>query len=143
MASRVVKGVRFVFIDNSLFEILPEQLDFWRKESAKGEPVALMMHCPLYMPGYGPREACCGHPGWCAAADELWEIERRPRWPEKGHTQTTFAFRDAVFATPNLLGVFVGHNHGSFIAFENGKAQCATATSSNEQKIQTCIAPAV
>ena len=34
MASRVVKGIRFVFIDNSLYEILPEQLAFWKQEAA-------------------------------------------------------------------------------------------------------------
>jgi len=66
MASRVVNGIRFVFIDNSLYEILPEQLAFWKQEAAKGEPVALMMHIPLYMPGYGPREAGCAHPEWGA-----------------------------------------------------------------------------
>ena len=78
MASRVVKGIRFVFIDNSLYEILPEQLAFWKQEAAKDEPVALMMHIPLYMPGYGPREAGCAHPEWGAKVDPHWKIERRP-----------------------------------------------------------------
>ena len=127
MASRVVNGIRFVFIDNSLYEILPEQLAFWKQEAAKGEPVALMMHIPLYMPGYGPREAGCAHPEWGAKVDPHWKIERRPQWPEAGHTQTTFAFREAVFSTPNLLGVFVGHVHRHFFAFDRGHVQCAVA----------------
>ena len=127
MASRVVKGIRFVFIDNSLYEILPEQLSFWKQEAAKGEPVALMMHIPLYMPGYGPREAGCAHPEWGAKVDPHWQIERRPQWPEAGHTPTTFAFREAVFSTPNLLGVFVGHVHRHFFAFDRGHVQCAVA----------------
>ena len=131
MASRVVKGIRFVFIDNSLYEILPEQLAFWKQEAAKGEPVALMMHIPLYMPGYGPREAGCAHPEWGAKVDPHWKIERRPQWPEAGHTQTTFAFREAVFSTPNLLGVFVGHVHRHFFAFDRGRVQCATAANAD------------
>ena len=131
MASRVVKGIRFVFIDNSLYEILPEQLSFWKQEAAKGEPVALMMHIPLYMPGYGPREAGCAHPEWGAKVDPHWKIERRPQWPEAGHTQTTFAFREAVFSTPNLLGVFVGHVHRHFFAFDRGHVQCATAANAD------------
>ena len=131
MASRVVKGIRFVFIDNSLYEILPEQLDFWRRESAKGEPVALMMHIPLYMPGYGPREAGCAHPEWDAKVDDIWQVERRPQWPAAGHTQTTFAFREAVFSAPNLLGVFVGHVHRHFFAFDRGRVQCAVASNSD------------
>ena len=131
MASRVVKGIRFVFIDNSLYEILPEQLAFWKQEAAKGAPVALMMHIPLYMPGYGPREAGCAHPEWGAKVDPHWKIERRPQWPEAGHTQTTFAFREAVFSTPNLLGVFVGHVHRHFFAFDRGHVQCATAANAD------------
>ena len=131
MASRVVKGIRFVFIDNSLYEILPEQLAFWKQEAAKGEPVALMMHIPLYMPGYGPREAGCAHPEWGAKVDPHWKIERRPQWPEAGHTQTTFAFREAVFSTPNLLGVFVGHDHCHMFAFDRGHVQCVTAANAD------------
>ena len=131
MASRVVNGIRFVFIDNSLYEILPSQLDFWKSEAAKGEPVALMMHIPLYMPGYGPREAGCAHPQWGAKVDPHWKIERRPQWPEAGHTQTTFAFRKAVFDTPNLLGVFVGHEHRHMFAFDNGHVQCVTAANAD------------
>ena len=99
MASRVVKGIRFVFIDNSLYEILPEQLAFWKQEAAKVDP--------------------------------HWKIERRPQWPEAGHTQTTFAFREAVFSTPNLLGVFVGHVHRNFFAFDRGHVQCATAANAD------------
>ena len=131
MASRVVKGIRFVFIDNSLYEILPEQLAFWKQETAKGEPVALMMHIPLYMPGYGPREAGCAHPEWGAKVDPHWKIERRPQWPEAGHTQTTFAFRETVFSTPNLLGVFVGHDHCHMFAFDRGHVQCVTAANAD------------
>lgn len=131
MASRVVKGIRFVFIDNSLYEILPEQLAFWKQEAAKGEPVALMMHIPLYMPGYGPREAGCAHPEWGAKVDPHWKIERRPQWPEAGHTQTTFAFRETVFSTPNLLGVFVGHDHCHMFAFDRGHVQCVTAANAD------------
>ncbi len=131
MASRVVKGVRFVFIDNSLYEILPKQLAFWKSEAAKGEPVALMMHIPLYMPGYGPLEAGCAHPQWGAKVDPHWKIERRPQGPESGHSKTTFAFREAVFSTPNLLGVFVGHEHRQMIAFDRGHVQCVTAANAD------------
>ncbi len=131
MASRVVNGIRFVFIDNSLYEILPEQLEFWKQEAAKGDPVALMMHIPLYMPGYGALEAGCAHPEWGAKTDPGWKAERRPRWPEAGHTHTTFAFREAVFRAPNLLGVFAGHEHRNMFAFDKGHVQCVTAANAD------------
>ena len=139
MASRVVKGVRFVFIDNSLYEVLPEQVDFWKQESAKGDPVALMMHIPLYMPGYGVQEAGCAHPEWSAKTDQYWEIERRPRWPEKGHTEATLAFREAVLDTPNLLGIFVGHDHRQMIAVDRGHVQCATAANADGSYLDVCV----
>lgn len=92
-------------INNSTCEILPEQLTFWRKQVSGGLPLALLMHIPLYAPGRG---ICfgCGNPNWGAKSDAIWEIERRPKWPEAGHTTTTMAFRREVFAARNLLGVF-------------------------------------
>ena len=110
MAAADVKGVRFVAIDDSTYEILPEQLAFFREQVASGKPLALVMHIPLYAPGRDVGFGC-GHPAWGAARDRNWEIERRPRWPEAGHTATTLAFRREVFASPNLLGVFAGHTH--------------------------------
>lgn len=105
-----MKGVRFVFIDDSTYEILPEQLEFYRSEAAKGEPVALMMHIALWFRGGGVANFGCAHPDWGAKTDPHWKIERRERWPQ-GHSATTFAFRRAVAETPNLLGVFCGHSH--------------------------------
>ncbi|MEX0884063.1 MAG: metallophosphoesterase, partial [Cyclobacteriaceae bacterium] len=105
-----VKGINMVNIDNSYYEILPEQLAFYQEQVRKGLPMVLMMHIPLYAPGrslgYG-----CGHPDYKAANDRNYELERRQRWPKKGHSQTTMNFHQAVFESPNLLGIFAGHIH--------------------------------
>ena len=108
MYSRVVKGVRMVMIDNSVYHVLPEQLAFWKQEAAKGDPIALFMHIPLWLEGWNI--TTCGHPDWGAATDPYWEIERRERWAEK-LMPSTYAFREAVINTPNLVGVFTGHKH--------------------------------
>jgi 3',5'-cyclic AMP phosphodiesterase CpdA len=122
MAVREVKGVRFVAIDDSYYEILPEQLEFFRRQVATGEPLILLMHIPLYAPGrsvgYG-----CGHPDWRAETDRNWQLERRPRWPEEGHTETTMAFHREVFTAPNLLGVLAGHIHRQSLDVMNGVPQ--------------------
>ena len=116
-----VKGVKLLLVDDSTYEILPNQLDFVRRELAKGLPTALFMHIPLFAPGrsvgYG-----VGHPKWGAATDGGWQIERRQRWPEAGHTETTYAFRRDVLAAPNLVGVFTGHVHLSSLDVCEGKA---------------------
>ena len=121
--TREIRGVRFVAIDDSTNEILPEQLAYWREEVATGKPLVLLMHIPLYVPGYTVSEGDVGHPEWGAKTDPYYLIERRPRWPA-GPSATTLAFRDEVFAAPNLLGVFAGHEHQLEIATaETGAVQ--------------------
>lgn len=118
MSSRLVKGVRFVAIDNSVYHVTGRQLDFWNAEAAKGDPIVLFMHIPLYVEGWGL--FTCGNPQWGAAVDPYWEIERREKWAES-LMPSTFAFREAVLSTPNLAAVFSGHIHHTMSAVENGK----------------------
>jgi hypothetical protein len=127
MGSRIIKDLNIVSIDNSTYEILPEQLEFFRKHSRAGNPFILMMHIPLYAPGrsmgYG-----CGDPDWGAKTDKGFELERRERWPESGHTKITMDFCNEVFSAPALLGVFAGHVHQQSIDIVRGTPQvCARA----------------
>jgi hypothetical protein len=117
MYSRMVKGVRMVMIDNSVYHVLPEQLEFWKREAAKGDPVALFMHIPLWLEGWGV--TTCGDPTWGAATDPYWEIERRERWAER-LMPSTYEFREAVMNTPNLVGVFTGHRHKLMVGQTDG-----------------------
>lgn len=126
MAMREIYGVRFVVIDNSTYEITPEQLDFFRLQVADKVPLVLMTHIPLYVPGR-PIGFGCGHPQWGAVSDRNWQIERRPRWPEKGHTDVTQAFHREVFSTHQLLGLFAGHMHAQSIDVVNDIPQVVTA----------------
>ena len=118
MYSRMVKGVRMVMIDNSAYHVTPEQLAFWKQEAAKGDPIALFMHIPLWLDGWSI--TTCGHPEWGAATDPYWEIERRERWAER-LMPSTYAFREAVIDTPNLVGVFTGHKHKLMVG-QSGRA---------------------
>ncbi|WP_162419361.1 metallophosphoesterase family protein [Cyclobacterium roseum] len=125
MYAEEVKGINMVNIDNSYYEILPEQLEFYEEQVRKGLPMVLMMHIPLYAParslGYG-----CGHPDYNAANDRNYELERRQRWPEEGHSQTTMDFHQAVFESPNLLGVLAGHIHRQTVDWVKGIPQFLT-----------------
>ena len=69
-----VKGVRLVFIDNSIYEILPEQLSFIQKQIQSGVPLVLMMHIPLYAPGRSV-DFGCGHPDWNSSTDPSYHRE--------------------------------------------------------------------
>lgn len=103
-------GTKILIIDNSTYEILPEQLAFLESHLDQGLPSVLMLHIPLYAPGrtlgFG-----CGHPQWKAANDRNYQLERRQPWRKEGHTPTTMKFYDRVFQANNLLGVFAGHIH--------------------------------
>ncbi|SHM45692.1 Calcineurin-like phosphoesterase [Cyclobacterium lianum] len=125
MYAEEVNGINMVNIDNSYYEILPEQLTFFQEQVRRGLPMALMMHIPLYAPGrslgYG-----CGHPDFKAENDKNYQLERRQRWPEKGHTQTTMDFHREVFNAENLLGVFAGHVHRQTVDWVKGTPQFLT-----------------
>ncbi|MEJ6648706.1 MAG: metallophosphoesterase [Akkermansiaceae bacterium] len=125
MAAYEVKGITFLAIDNSHYQILPEQLDFFREHVSHGKPIVLMVHIPLFAPGR-PTGYGCGHPDWSAKTDRNHELERRPKWPESGHTAVTMDFHREVFAATNLLGVFAGHIHRQSIDVMNGIPQFVT-----------------
>ncbi len=113
-----MKGVRVLVIDNSTYEILAEQLAFFQEQAQTGLPLLLMMHIPIYMPGRGIGYGC-GHPDWNGMNDRGYELERRERWPEGGHTDVTMQFREEVLNTPNLLAVFSGHVHRQSLDVSN------------------------
>ena len=106
----MLNGLNIVLMDTSVYEILPEQLEFWREQVKAGLPTLLCCHIPLWVPGRSVGWGV-GHPDWNAAHDRNWQIERRPRWPETGHADVTKAFQKEVFAAPNLLGIVAGHVH--------------------------------
>ena len=51
MAAYDVKGVRFLAIDNSTYEINEKQLTFFNNQAKTGLPLVLMVHIPMYAPG--------------------------------------------------------------------------------------------
>ena len=86
MAKYDIKGIRFLAIDNSTYEINNEQLEFFLEHMETGLPLVLLVHIPMYAPGKNISFGC-GNPYWGAATDRNFKLERRPKWPESGHTQ--------------------------------------------------------
>ena len=125
MSAYDVGPVRFLAIDNSHYQILPEQLKFFRDQVKTGKPLVLTVHIPLFAPGRSMGFGC-GNPDWGAKSDRNFELERRPRWPEAGHTSTTLDFHREVFDAPNLLGIFAGHIHRNSVDVIDGIPQFVT-----------------
>ncbi|MCD8539264.1 MAG: hypothetical protein LRY55_05490 [Leadbetterella sp.] len=127
---RDINGIRFLVLDNSVYEILPEQLTLFQQLLRTSLPVMLVMHIPMYVPGR-PVNFGCGHPGWGAHSDAIYKIERREPWRETGHTPETMKFHELVFKAPNLLGILAGHIHTQSLDFMNGIPQFVAAANAN------------
>ena len=125
MHEQELNGLSMITIDNSNYQILPEQLEFFQSKIKSGKPTLLMLHIPLYAPGRSMGFGC-GNPEWGAASDKNYELERRQRWPETGHTKTTFDFHKAVFKSQNLVGILAGHTHKASLDVVNGIPQIVT-----------------
>ncbi len=123
-----LNGLKIIAIDNSTYGILPEQLAFLKEQLAAGQPSILLVHTPMYVPGR-PFSFSCGHPEWNAANDPWWQIEQRQRWPEAGHTPTTYEFWETVFNSENMLGIIAGHIHTPSLDYFRNKFQIAVESS--------------
>ena len=133
-------GLRLVLVDNATYEISAEQLEFYRKAVAVDQPVILVCHIPLYVPGRDVKYGC-GHPDWGAATDRNYLIERRPKWPEEGHTRITMEFHREVFATENLLAVLSGHTHRPAVDVHKGIPVFVAPANASGGFLQISIGP--
>lgn len=140
MSAIDINGVRIISIDNSINEILPEQLQFFKQQVISGKPLMLFVHIPLYAPGRKTGFGC-GHPDWGWDTDKGFEIERRERWPKSGHTKTTMDFHQQVFNAPNLLGVFAGHIHRPSMDVINGIPQFVTEANATGAYLEILVNP--
>ena len=118
--SRMVGGVNFVAIDDSYHQFEPWQLTRLKKELAKGLPIILCLHVPLFEQSLydyhvsrsGPGTSCylAGCPEDDLPDDEWRAIEIRPR----GITEEMAAF---IKSQPQIRAVLAGHVHFSFESF--------------------------
>lgn len=138
--SQIIHNINFVTIDNSIFEITKEQLTFFQEQVAKGYPIVLSMHIPIYLQGqnidYG-----CGHPDWNKENDIYYKIERREPWPEEGFTETTYQFRETILNSPEVIGIFAGHTHEKAANFFNDKLQYVVASNFNNDDVLIHFVP--
>lgn len=132
--SRVLNGINFLMIDNSVYEITKEQLSFLKKEIKKGLPIVLTMHIPLSLPGHNVNYGC-GSKEWKASSDYLYKLEGREPWPVNGHSKTTYEFRHLVFNSPNIISVCAGHIHGEALDSYNKVIQIVTGENFNGNDI--------
>ncbi len=124
-ASRIVHAVNFVAVDNVYYRFTESQLALMEREVAKGLPIVLLCHVPLYTPGlYAAVMArtngvCSYQSGVPDTLVDTWRKERdwpeAERWRDRRVQQRadapTLEFLDYLKAQPLLKAVLCGHTH--------------------------------
>jgi hypothetical protein len=123
MTSEVRDGVRFVWIDNAGGEVTEAQRNFFNREAAKREPVALVLSVPVFVAGLSLDEAPSAHVAWKMPPDHP-EINVRVGWLGGGHSYQTFYFRWNIFTAPRMVGIFAAYRDKSFVASDYGVVEC-------------------
>ena len=126
--ARDLGGLRLVTIDNSTYQVSPEQLAFLRAELASGRPCLLFMHIPLYVPSLAPTVVAkfaapimLAAPGWTAETQDAWHVH-----DAEASTQACYELLTEG-AVENLVGIFCGHVHFAHVdAFGEGRMQYVT-----------------
>ena len=138
-----VKGVKLIFLDDGVYEILPEQLAALKREARGRQPKLLFCHIPFYAPGFHQSYGV-GHPDWNAAHDGGYKVERRPQWPAEGNSAVTYAFWKAVGKAcrqHRILATFSGHIHRQSSSLVDGWPQFVTAANAQGGYYEVTLEP--
>ncbi len=109
-SSRQVGDLLFVTIDNSIYQVEEEQLEFARDALGAGLPTVLLSHIPISLPTL--REPVINEMGTpILMADPDWALESRQESFVGENTATTLEFVRLVGATENLVAILTGHVH--------------------------------
>ncbi len=113
--SRVIGGVNIVTMDDSYYLISDGQVEMLKAEVAKGLPVVLAMHVPLYTKALADDEMTRNPCAYVTAAPEEYLV----RYPEHRRLQqtpdeATLRAVDYIENEPMIKAVITGHNHCNF-----------------------------
>lgn len=110
--SRVVGGVNIVTMDDSYYLITDGQVDALRAEVAKGYPIVLCMHVPVYTPKLA--EVGNGVAYVLGAPEEILETYTERRRKQQTPDAATLRAMDYIQNEPAIKAVLTGHKHVNF-----------------------------
>jgi len=112
--SRVVGGVNLVGIDNAYYHIYADQFERLKAEVAKGLPILLLVHTPLYTPELfhemidTRKEATADIMGCPEALIQNYSPER---YTQQAASPLDFEIIEYIKAQPLVKAVLAGHLH--------------------------------
>jgi 3',5'-cyclic AMP phosphodiesterase CpdA len=116
-SSRVIEGVNFVALDNGYYQFDEGELAFLKNEVAKGLPIVLMMHTPLYEPSLYEKALDAKKKGSAYLIDvptELMERDYDPRHFAQKADEITHETMEYIASQPLIKAVLSGHLHFNF-----------------------------
>ena len=123
MDSLQVGGVNLVALDDSLAQFSALQLEFLKAEAAKGLPILLFLHLPVYSPTFVPQayewwdsSMCVGTPADVLASHGETDPKMRAE-------AETLLMLDYIREEPLIKAIFASHLHFSDEANVLGKPQ--------------------
>lgn len=127
--ARVIGGVNIVTLDDSYYLISDGQLEMLRAEAAKGYPMILCMHVPLFTPELADVMLSNGHPcAYLTGANEAY-LSRYPQERRLQQTpdEATLRAIDAIKREKAIKAIVAGHTHINYEGrLENGVMQYLT-----------------
>lgn len=114
--SRVLGGINFVAVDDGYYRFDARQMSGMKEEIAKGLPIVLMLHNPLFTPDLHQFMLDMGNPcGYCTGAPEdMMTGYDDYRYRQQKPDDDTLAFMDYIYAQPLIKCVLAGHMHYDF-----------------------------
>lgn len=113
--SRIIGGVNFVTLDDSYYLIGAGQIEMLKAEAAKGYPIILAMHVPLYTKGLAEAVMQNNPCAYVTAAPEelLVNYPEYRRFQQTPDTDTLRAV-EYIKNEPLIKALVVGHTHLNF-----------------------------
>lgn len=113
-STRCINGISFVALDNSYYLIEEAQLAALKAEAAKGLPIVLMLHTPLYTPALYDLSIRIhnGGPAYLMAVPEEKMRNYSPdRYEQQLADETTLSAYEYILSEPLIKAVLAGHIH--------------------------------
>jgi UDP-2,3-diacylglucosamine pyrophosphatase LpxH len=115
--SRVAHGVNFVALDNVYYNFTDSQLAKFKLEIAKGLPIVLLCHVPIYTPdlftiAYAAANKTCAY--LIGVPEERMYGYTASRRTQQRPNAATLAFIEYLKAQPLVKAVLCGHLHYSW-----------------------------
>lgn len=122
-SSKVINGINIVGIDNAYYRFTEEHFNSLKNEVAKGMPIILFMHVPLYGKDIydlivkGKRK----HASLVSVPEELMKEYPDDRFKQQIADETTRTVTEYIKNEPLIKLVVCGHLHKSFETVLDGK----------------------